>query len=817
MESNLYKQKKLAKKKLKKQEEKENKKEARLQKKIKTSFDWIDIEDVSDDGIYLKKEKVVYGIRINPINIFLLPTAEVEKKIRSLAMAFNQLNQRLYIQFPLTEPHLDDVFNYFLTLQEKSNSEIVSSLIQSELDKIMLYESTHRDVWFYWMIQTSRKYYEDDVKQLLKLADISGLSYQRMKILDYKNVIYDKFRNPLLNNCFFPTMNGYTINLAKMRENIPFLKSRAAPFRFHEKNFYIELNDHCESANLVLNYPLMFAPGLLSSNVANPEYRLEICIDPIRYNVNKLMDKRLKQIVDEQRVAKSDFDIKDLEMERIGISNTILEGQQSKLSCVDLTTVIYPSAPDPEKLMDSERNLNLEFSPNDGWTITKLNSLHAPIFKETSPLFINSGLRKDQKEQMGNIMPCSSAAGLWPYIFETLDDEGGGLIGVESTTGGHIIFDPFLYEDHQHIAVNQNRLNNNLFITGLSGSGKTTFVKMLIMQQLMIGNRVIYVDPENVVQNMIRQLNGTYIDWKTSQNMINVFDLKPQTNDEIDDRYLIYNTKHAIANNIEDVKILYESIHPNITDDELSMLDDVVNETYKLVGINEDTDFKNLPLDAYPTFTTLYSTLDTMMGSAQKRNMQIEFENLQKLKIKTKPFISSYARFFDGHTNFDDNSPFIAFGMKEAQNKSDKLMQALTRVVFQKAWEKVLDSQGKANLAFDESHKYILASGVADSFAQFARRARKFKASCWFITQQGSDYDDPMIKTHGNAIISNCAYKFLMSANDQEYARMQKIYGLNSNQIRQMNQLPMGRGMFVLGNHKMLMDVYVTEDQIDMM
>lgn len=821
MASNLYKQKKKEEKRLKKEQTIADKKEKSLRRKLRTSFEWIDIENVTEEGIHLKKNEIVFGLRIEPVNIFLLSEQEVINRINTLSTAFSRLSRRLYIQFPLTEPQLNETFNYFLTIQEKTKDVFLVDLIQSELNKIMLYENTHKDIWFYWMIKTTEKTYEDDVKEFIKFANTANMIFTKMSLDDYQNVILDKFDNPLIKRFFFSSVEEFmpfAPNAAKLRDHIPFFKSRIAPINFHATKDHIEINEHIERAYSVLNFPIAFNPGILAPNISNPFYRMELTVDPTHYNTRKLMEKRLKQVIVELEKTKSDFEAKDLYLEKTGLEKTIAANNASQMNLMNVHLALYPSVPNIDSIDKIEQNISVEFPDAYGWVYRSLRGLQGEMYKETSPLFNDSNLRLDQKQQIGTLMPCTSTAALWPYVFETLDDPKGALIGVEATTGGHIIFDIFQYSNDLPLAASQTRLNNNMFISGLSGSGKTTFVKMLIMQQIMIGNRVLYVDPENQVQNLVSKVGGVYIDWKTSDAMINVLDLKPQTNDDLDNPELIYNTKAAISNNTEDIKILYTAIHPDISDDELSMLDDVVRETYQTVGINEDTDYRNLTTSNYPTFSVLSSTIDRMMDNALAQNMEEEFKYLQKLKIKTKPFTGSYARFFDGHTNFDNHKQFIAFGMKEAQNKSDKLMKALTRIVFQKAWEETLDYAGQAVLAFDESHKYILEPGVAGLFAQFARRSRKYHVSCMFITQLGIDYNNDQISTHGKAIISNCAYKFLMQSAKDEYMQMKDIYELNDNQIRQMARMPLGRGMFCIGNNrKVLMNAFVTEEQIDMM
>ncbi len=819
--SNIYKTKKKQKKTEEKQIIVDKKREGKIRKRIKTTFEWIDVEEANNQGIYLKKDQIIYGIRIIPVNIFLLSPGAVREKINTLSLAFSRLNKRLYIQFPSTEPRLDETFNYFLTLQEQTDDPKIANLIQTELDKIMLYENTHKDIWFYWMIRTNSKYYEDDVRELHKLADNAQMAYVPMTCYDYSNVIYDKFKNPLINSFFFSTVEEtlpLAPNMSKVKGIKPFFKSRVAPTYFRTHSDYYELNGHYEKAYTVLNFPLAFREGLLAQNIAAPDYRMEITIEPTKYNTRKIMEKRLKQIESELSATNSKFEAKDLILEQEGIQKTIASNEASQLNLLNVHLALYPSIKSLDFMDRIEQNIYNEFPSTYGWVYAAMKGLHGHIFKETSPLFLDSGLRKDQKLQLGTLMPCTSAAALWPYIFETLDDPNGALVGQESTTGGHILLDIFLYTNNLRLAALQNRLNNNLFISGLSGSGKTTFIKMLIMQLRMKGTRVFYVDPENQVQNMVNNFGGVYIDWKTSDARINVFDLKPQTTDDLENRELIYDTSKAIANVIEDVKILYESIHPEITNNELSMLDEVVIETYKRVGITNETDFRHLSAQDYPTFTVFSSTINNLLNKAKETQMNEEFQILQQLRIKTKPFVSSYAQYFDGYTNFNSDSQFIAFGMKEAQNKSDKLMRALTRVVFQKAWEMTLDYAGMAVLAFDESHKYILATGVADTFAQFARRSRKHDVSCWFITQQGLDYDDESIRTHGRAIINNCAYKFLMQGTIAEYKAMKDIYQLNDNQIQQMRNLQLGQGMLCLGEgRRLLMNAYVTDEQIDMM
>ena len=78
--SNIYKTKKKQKKTEEKQIIVDKKREGKIRKRIKTTFEWIDVEEANNQGIYLKKDQIIYGIRIIPVNIFLLSPGAVREK-----------------------------------------------------------------------------------------------------------------------------------------------------------------------------------------------------------------------------------------------------------------------------------------------------------------------------------------------------------------------------------------------------------------------------------------------------------------------------------------------------------------------------------------------------------------------------------------------------------------------------------------------------------------------------------------------------------------------------------------------------------------
>ena len=72
----------------------------------------------------------------------------------------------------------------------------------------------------------------------------------------------------------------------------------------------------------------------------------------------------------------------------------------------------------------------------EGWKAIMMDGLQANTFKDITPLFIHSETEPIIRENYGVPMTSEGVAGLYPFIFETLDDQYGFLLGEELQNGG---------------------------------------------------------------------------------------------------------------------------------------------------------------------------------------------------------------------------------------------------------------------------------------------------------------------------------------------------------------------------------------------
>ena len=91
-------------------------------------------------------------------------------------------------------------------------------------------------------------------------------------------------------------------------------------------------------------------------------------------------------------------------------------------------------------------------------------------------------------------------AAMYPFIFDSVKDEGlSTLLGVDFS-GGVILFNQFLYQ----LRKESNRNNANMIILGTSGSGKSTAAKLLLRTHIRNGCQIVAIDPEGEISDMTK-------------------------------------------------------------------------------------------------------------------------------------------------------------------------------------------------------------------------------------------------------------------------------------------------------------------------
>lgn len=596
-------------------------------------------------------------------------------------------------------------------------------------------------------------------------------------------------------------------------------KSKVAPKGLSFSRNHFQMGDRYVKLVTILNTPKEYYAGILSVLTSNPNIKVDMMCEPSSENIPNLIKNQVNKMEREYRETVDVTKREKISQDVTALNNMVahLVARRDKTYNVVINVMIITDS--LNELNEEYQKLKMQLSVM-GWQLQSLTGIQEKLYKRTSVWFYTDGFNSEMKRNLGVLLPSLNLASLYPFTFDTLDDPKGLLIGNEQYNGGKIMFDQFVYVNDRNIAVEQNRLNGNLITVGKSGSGKTTALNLTMMQHMLYRRKIVWIDPENKIKPLIERANGSFFNMGTSKARINVFDLKPISSDE-EDEVEKYNTKLAVYNVVEDIKIILKYLNPKIRDETLAVIGDIAVRTYESVGIDKDTKFRYLGYEKYPTFTNFNAVLNEYIEKMESAGiLDDEYRAYRDLSLKIKPLINEYAIYFDGKTTINVSetaNPFIGFGTKVFFNLTEGLRNALMHIILQFSWSLCLDESEFSVFCVDEAHLLILVGETAKMIEQFVRRSRKYNNATILATQEVHDFADSKVLTSGKAIFNSSAYKLIMNLERDGIQDLMKLTTLTEGEASLIDGFKMGEAVLIAGNKRIPIQIQVTDDMFKMM
>lgn len=473
-------------------------------------------------------------------------------------------------------------------------------------------------------------------------------------------------------------------------------RSNLAPIGFREYRNYYMMGEKYVQVLSFIKYPDLFVEGLLAPLISSPDYDIDMVVEHTDLDLATALKNQMQATDDAFAKSNDPQEKEKLKLKYNNLKSYIERSVRETSSVVNIIVKIYVKADSLDELKEKVKKIRSNLDTSMFEIKTKpVPHLHQEYYKKNSPLFIKNELSPDEDFLNGQPMSSISAAALWPFIFDTLEDPNGTLIGSEMTNGGKVIFNQFLYATHKNLAKMYGRTSANMIIVGRTGMGKTVLLNLLIFGHLINKRKIIWIDPENKNYRLTKYVGGSFIAFGNNNMMINIFDLKPiSTDDDYISHEEMYNTRNAIFNVVEEIKITFRTLWPNISENALAMISEVTVDTYKSVGITEDTNFEFLGPKDYPTFSNFTMIISEKIEqySSNRSTNKYEIDALKELQMKMRHITGyrdiegEWGRFFNGHTSITEEqlqSKIISFGTKNLINVSSELQNALLRMVFQ--------------------------------------------------------------------------------------------------------------------------------------
>ncbi len=588
------------------------------------------------------------------------------------------------------------------------------------------------------------------------------------------------------------------------------IKTELAPkgIDFRQSDFV--MSDKYCTILTVIGYPRLIGDGYLSSLTSMPGIKIGIRHIPVPFStlqkmINKqVADLRQKYTEEKDKTTKETYrqDVESLEyfVSQLAASQTkIFDFQMHVLISADTQEELNMKKVSVKNYMEAMdlKSIPLRFEQE------KVLKSMLPIFPKTRDIV---GL----ESRIGTPIPSTTIAAMYPYVFDSIKDEGlSTLLGVDFS-GGVILFNQFLFQ----IRKENNRNNANLIILGTSGSGKSTSAKLIVRSHIRNDYQIVAIDPEGELEEMTFAYDGNFVDLGKGGEfgMVNPLEIVLDADEEEIKQGLGYT---VLTKSLQFLKAFMRYYDPSITEDLLTLFSEVVQDTYKRFGIDFNSDFSKFTSSDYPTFSDVYATIKGRLSQyIDKTNEQ---DIMERLEIKIRPLTKELKYYFDGHTTIAGNTHFIVFNIKELMNAEVNIRNALFFNVLKYAWSLCLNRNENTVLCVDEAHVLLGANNTlgAEFLAQVQRRARKYNTGSIIITQQPSDFCDPSVITQGKAIFDNASYYLVMGLKKQAVEDLSLLIDLNDNEKENIKRFSQGEALFVCGSRRLRMNVTVTPEELE--
>ena len=585
-----------------------------------------------------------------------------------------------------------------------------------------------------------------------------------------------------------------------------FFKSEVAPKGIEFRSADFRISDKYCTILTVVSYPRYIAPGYLSNLTNMSGVKMVIKHMPLPFSVlSKMLNK---EIADLKVKYQQEHDLTIQERIRQDVESLEYYIQQftaSQTKTFDFQMHLFVSADTLEQL-DAKRLSLKNYLDAMQMRAIPLRFEQERVFKSMMPIFE----KQEIESRIGTPMPSSTMAAMYPFVFDSIKDDGlATLLGVDFS-GGVVLFNQFAYQ----VKKENNRNNANMIILGTSGSGKSTAAKLLLRSHIRNGYQIVAIDPEGEISDMTKMYGGEVIDLGKggAYGLINPLDVVVDADEEDIKKGLGYT---VLNTTIQNLKAFMKYYAPDIEDDVLNMFSEVVQDTYARFGIDFNSDFSKYTTNDFPIFDDVYATIVGRLRSMTEKTRERDI--MERLEIKVRPFTRELRYYFNGHTSIGSNGDFLVFNIKELMNSDANIRNALLFNVLKYAWGLCLNPNVNTVLSVDEAHVLLSAKNTlgAEFLAQVQRRARKYNTGTIIITQQPSDFVGQDIIVHGKAIFDNASYYLIMGLKKQSVDDLSMLVDLNDNERESIKRYNQGDALFVCGSRRMQINVVVSEDELE--
>jgi type IV secretory pathway VirB4 component len=343
--------------------------------------------------------------------------------------------------------------------------------------------------------------------------------------------------------------------------------------------------------------------------------------------------------------------------------------------------------------------------------------------------------------------------------------ERGVLYGVATRSQSPVIVDPF----------DPSLENANLAVFAMAGAGKSYFVKLMALRNLLAGVDFLVVDPENEYAGVCRAADGQFIRLaSTSSHHLNPFDLPPAGTAAAEGLDVLAEQVTAVVGL---VNVMLSERGSSLNAYERSVLDRAVYQAYASVGITADpaTHGRAAPL------------LANLQAALESTDNDIAVALAARLRRYVMGSLGG--GLFNGPTNVALNRRLVVFNI---QMLEEELRPVAMHLIANFVWNRVRRERRPRLLVIDEAWSLLRYDEGGDFVSGMARRARKYYLGLVTITQDVADF---LRSEHGRAVLINAAMKLLLKQDATTMDAVAEAFQLTTEERQYLLAANKGEGL----------------------
>lgn len=460
-----------------------------------------------------------------------------------------------------------------------------------------------------------------------------------------------------------------------------------------------------------------------------------------------------------------------------------------------LTMPLCPKLDDDEFMQEADRSIKSAYIKHS-IKLQRLGREQEAAFKAMSPYYTT---QEDIDSILQRIIPLKTVIGGFPFASSGFVDTTGFYWGLNSEKG-LMALDSWRRGG--------DRTNSNYVVLGKSGTGKSTFIKNLIVTEFMRGTRILIIDPEGEYRFITQKLGGQVLNaagGKGARNNPLEFKAAPMLDEDEDTagEDIYKGAVGALALHLKTLEVFCKLYKPSMTESQSDLLKKTFIELYQQFGITWDTDVSKLKSTDYPIFSDLYKLL---VVKAEDKRSSYKKDYDQLVLYFTDIAEGGDSFIWNGHSTIKAESDVICFNTNTLQGVSSNIKGAQYYNLTTWCWDEMTrNKEERVLLICDEAH-LMIDRRVPEALyfmKSTSKRCRKFTSGLVVASHSVVDFLAEDIKAAGQALLDQPCYKVLFGTDGQNLAEMAELFHLTNPQIELLEKQEIGVGITIVGRNKM--------------